>query len=61
MLVSTDGSTWSGVSTGTDANAVIVSGDFTLDWNLARSPGLEAQIGGFAVKKHGATTRTGYL
>ena len=29
----------------TDANAVVVSGDFTLDWNLARSPGLEAQIG----------------
>lgn len=27
-----------------DAN-VVVSGDFTLDWNLARSPGLEAQIG----------------
>lgn len=32
-------------STVTDANAVVVSGDFTLDWNLARSPGLEAQIG----------------
>jgi len=33
------------LSTETDANAVVVSGDFTLDWNLARSPGLEAQIG----------------
>jgi len=32
-------------STETDANTVVVSGDFTLDWNLARSPGLASQIG----------------
>ena len=29
----------------TVAKTVVVSGDFTLDWNLARSPELEAQIG----------------
>jgi len=33
------------MSAETNANTVVVSGDFTLDWNLARSPGLEAQIG----------------
>ena len=27
----------------TDAKTVVVSGDFTLDWNLARSRGLETQ------------------
>jgi len=32
-------------STGTHAKTVVVSGDFTLDWNLARSRGLEAQRG----------------
>jgi RyR domain len=31
--------------TGTAAKTIVVSGDFTLDWNLARSRGLEAQIG----------------
>jgi hypothetical protein len=30
-------------STGTDAKTVVVSGDFTLDWNLARRGGVEAQ------------------
>jgi hypothetical protein len=29
----------------TDTKTVVVSGDFTLDWNLARSRGLEAQSG----------------
>jgi RyR domain len=29
----------------TNAKTVVVSGDFTLDWNLARSRGLEAQTG----------------
>jgi len=29
----------------TDAKTVVVSGDFTLDWNLAHSRGLEAQRG----------------
>lgn len=33
------------MSTETDVKTVVVSGDFTLDWNLARSPGLEAQRG----------------
>ena len=33
------------MSTKTDAKTVVVSGDFTLDWNLARSRGLEAQRG----------------
>ena len=28
-----------------EAKTVVVSGDFTVDWNLARSPGLESQIG----------------
>jgi hypothetical protein len=32
-------------STETDAKTVVVSGDFTLDWNLARGRGLEAQRG----------------
>jgi hypothetical protein len=32
-------------SKGSNAKPVVVSGDFTLDWNLARSRGLEAQIG----------------
>ena len=31
--------------------AVVVSGDFTLDWNLARSRGLEAQLA--VVSLHG--------
>lgn len=31
--------------TAAEANTVVVSGDFTLDWNLARSRGLEAQVG----------------
>jgi hypothetical protein len=31
--------------TGTKAKIAVVSGDFTLDWNLARSQGLESQIG----------------
>lgn len=33
------------MSTETGARTVVVNGDFTLDWNLARSPGLEAQKG----------------
>jgi hypothetical protein len=33
------------MSTETEAKVVIVSGDVTLDWNLARSRGLETQIG----------------
>jgi hypothetical protein len=33
------------LGTETDAKTVVVSGDFTLDWNLARSRGLEAQRG----------------
>jgi len=33
------------LSAETDAKTVVVSGDFTLDWNLARSRGLEAQRG----------------
>ncbi len=32
-------------STETGAKTIVVSGDFTLDWNLARSRGLEAQTG----------------
>jgi hypothetical protein len=28
-----------------DAKTAVVTGDFTLDWNLARNPGSEAQSG----------------
>jgi hypothetical protein len=33
------------MSTEQKVNPVIVTGDFTLDWNLARNPGMEAQRG----------------
>lgn len=33
------------MSTETEAKVVVVSGDFTLDWNLARSRGSEARSG----------------
>lgn len=33
------------MSTETEAKTVVVSGDFTLDWNLARSRGVDAQTG----------------